>query len=83
MMWPVWMLAAVVDAFVVGNDFDPDGDSFSIVKIVTPAHGTVAFNFTNFVQLRTQRRVLRHRNHHLHHSGQHRIDGGRCLDGVG
>ena len=32
----------LVDSFVVGNDFDPDGDSFSIVKILTPAHGTVA-----------------------------------------
>ncbi len=35
---------ASVNRFVIGNDFDPDGDSFSIVRILTPPHGTV----TNF-----------------------------------
>ena len=28
--------------FVTGNDFDPDGDPFSVVEVATPAHGTVA-----------------------------------------
>ena len=33
---------ATVNSLVVGNDFDPDGDGFSVVKVLTPAHGTVA-----------------------------------------
>ena len=30
-------------AFVLNNDFDPDGDGFSVVSVDTPAHGTIAF----------------------------------------
>ena len=26
--------------FTTGNDFDPDGDTFSVVNVATPAHGT-------------------------------------------
>ena len=28
--------------FTTGNDFDPDGDAFSVVNIVNPAHGTAS-----------------------------------------
>ncbi|HEY5424385.1 MAG TPA: Ig-like domain-containing protein, partial [Ilumatobacteraceae bacterium] len=40
-----------VDIFTSTNDFDPDGDDFSVSSIVTPAHGTVSgfgngFNYT-------------------------------------
>ena len=33
---------ASVSSFVIGNDFDPDGDSFSIVAVATPPNGTVS-----------------------------------------
>ena len=41
---------AVVSVFVIDNDFDPDGDAFSVVGAATPAHGSVAFggNFVNY-----------------------------------
>ena len=40
-----------MSVFATPNDFDPDGDSFSVVSVATPAHGTVAnvctpFNYT-------------------------------------
>src|SRR5262245_36122358 len=36
---------------VIDNDYDPDGDSFAVVAVATPPHGTVeafsnAFNYT-------------------------------------
>ncbi|HEX3088165.1 MAG TPA: Ig-like domain-containing protein, partial [Ilumatobacteraceae bacterium] len=33
---------APVNVFLVGNDFDPDGDSFLVVKATTPAHGAIS-----------------------------------------
>ena len=53
------------NVFVVGNDFDPDGDSFIVVKVTHPAHGTVGV-FSNWLRLHTQPRLLRRRDHHLH-----------------
>ena len=41
-----------MSVFVIGNDFDPDGDAFSVVEVTTPAHGT-----------RRQRRQLRSTTH--------------------
>jgi Bacterial Ig domain len=40
-----------VNVAVVGNDFDPDGDGFSVVSASTPAHGTVQV-FSNSVTYR-------------------------------
>ena len=36
--------------FVIGNDFDPDGDSFSVVEVATPptAASTFGGNFVNY-----------------------------------
>ena len=39
-----------VTVFVTTNDFDPDGDPFSVVAAATPAHGSVEHggNFVNY-----------------------------------
>src|SRR6187399_2930650 len=41
---------ATVSVFVTDNDYDPDGDQFSVVDVTTPPHGTVGFggNFFNY-----------------------------------
>ncbi len=64
------------------NDFDPDGDAFTLVEIANPAHGTVSFN-SSYITLHPQRRLLRRRNHHLHHPRQPRPHQHRHGDGVG
>ena len=40
--------AAAWDVSPLGNDFDPDGDSFTLVSVNTPANGTVSFGSTSF-----------------------------------
>ncbi len=42
-----------MQVFTLGNDFDPDGDGFNVVSVVTPAHGTVDQHRLR-VQLHTQ-----------------------------
>ena len=63
--------APTVSVVTTGNDFDPDGDGFSVVSINTPAHGTVGQHRIRF-QLHTQSRVLGGGEHHLHDPRQPR-----------
>src|SRR4051812_36880655 len=39
---------ASINVFVATNDFDPDGDAFSVVAATTPLHGTVV-NGSNYI----------------------------------
>ena len=41
--------ATTVAVYVLGNDFDPDGDSFSVVEVATPAHGTVVSSLEQLI----------------------------------
>ena len=52
-------------SFTDGNDFDPDGDAFSVVNSRHPRPRNRLSGFGNGVQLHTQPRLLRHRDHHL------------------
>ena len=53
---------AFVQVRVVDNDFDPDGDSFSVIEVATPANGTTSIAGWYARQLHTRRRVLRRRD---------------------
>ena len=64
-MWRGPTTAPRCQLFVIGNDFDPDGDSFSIVRSSPPPTAPSA-NGGIIDHLHTQPRLLRHRDHHLH-----------------
>ena len=54
---------STVSVFVTANDFDPDGDPFSVVEVATPPTAPSTTAATR--QLHTRPRLLRNRNHHL------------------
>ena len=54
-----------INVFTTGNDFDPDGDAFSVVNIVNPAHGTASAFGSGFTYT-PNAGLLRRRGHHLH-----------------
>ena len=76
--------ASLVQVRVVGNDFDPDGDSFSVIEVVTPAHGTASIAAArDACQLHPRRRVLRFEIITYTFRDSHGLIVGRHVDGVG
>ena len=71
-----------VQVLPLGNDYDPDGDSFSIVSVDNPAHGNITSFFSNGFYYLPDHRLLRHRHHHLHHPRLPRPHRQRPRDGV-